>query len=269
MASANKSLASLFEEICATVPGTRACGASAHTTPAATRTTAATAAPNQTFHQVQRISWPRPIAGLPAPTESRPRSGIALRAILPGAARQPLATRKAHLPAIAASVHGESPTHLEHRRPVKRHVSGQHFVQHYPQRPQVGAGIRGLALQDFRRHVMGCSHHGPRGSQGLKRERGVGIGHCQLLRQPEIEHFHVTPGVHHDIARLDIAMQDALGVRGSSASAICRASATTASVAQASSRCSREESGLPAVPSPGTTGRRPRPGRKPRRCWDD
>ena len=103
----------------------------------------------------------------------------------------------------------------------KRPPAGEHLVEHAAKRPDVGARVGLLALHHLRRHVLKRAEDG-----ALRRQRsrpggrgGDGEGAAAVdraghdLRQTEIEQLH-TRGGDHDVAGLQVAMQDALAVRG-------------------------------------------------------
>ena len=86
----------------------------------------------------------------------------------------------------------------------ERHVAGEHLVADEPQRKDVRALIQLLAQRLLGRHVL----HGA--------QQRAGLGHAVAFDGPcqaEI-HDHDAAGVfHHDVLRLEIAVQDAGAVR--------------------------------------------------------
>ena len=92
-------------------------------------------------------------------------------------------------------------------------------MQDEPQREQVGPRIDVEAAKLFRRHVHDRSKHDANiGQKGLCRpghgnRHPAGVGSCRGLREPEIEDLR-TPRREKDVGRLDVAVDDALGVRG-------------------------------------------------------
>jgi hypothetical protein len=102
--------------------------------------------------------------------------------------------------------------------------AGQHFHEHHAERPDVGAFVRGGPARLFRRHVGGCAeNHSVRGHRRRARNRrGVGERSGGRRRRPriqgfgetEIEHLDRAVGADLDVRRLQIAMHDALLVRG-------------------------------------------------------
>ena len=108
------------------------------------------------------------------------------------------------------------------RRPASERLpSGSHLVEHGAEREEIGAMVHVLAPRLLRRHVR----HRP--------QRGAGTGQVDVVRgprrfvwrrsgprrgrhlgQPEVEDLGVAPGRHEDVGRLDVAVHDALHVRG-------------------------------------------------------
>ena len=81
----------------------------------------------------------------------------------------------------------------------ERPPAGQHLVGHDPQRVHVGAPVERLAATLLRRHV--------RHRAGHDRRHG---GAVDRLGNPKVGHKHPAVASQHDVARLDIAMDDAL-----------------------------------------------------------
>src|SRR6185369_2884485 len=90
----------------------------------------------------------------------------------------------------------------------ERHASGNHFVKHHAQTPDVSAIVESLHRQRLLgRHVTYSSHYDA--CFGVKQ---FAIGVALLpdgLRETEVEHLHdaVAPA-QHDVFRLDVAMDD-------------------------------------------------------------
>jgi hypothetical protein len=94
-------------------------------------------------------------------------------------------------------------------------VAAEHLVEDDAEGEDVGTAVGGLAVEDFRRHVLrgACKHTGhSEGGGGLLR---VVDG---LLGEAEVEKLHLTGmrpgGGKHDVFRLDVAVEDALVMRG-------------------------------------------------------
>ena len=87
---------------------------------------------------------------------------------------------------------------------MERHEAGQQFVEDQADGKLVGARIQFLAHRLLGRHVLhGADHH-------------AGLGHAVALqgaRQAEIHDDDAAGLVAHDVAGLQIAMDDAFGVR--------------------------------------------------------
>ncbi len=95
----------------------------------------------------------------------------------------------------------------------KRLLTGRHFVKHDSEREQIAPRIQFFAARLLRRHVNRSSrNHAHRGHRvfhrGLARSR-----FARRLGQSEIEDFCLTVLPHKNIGRLDVAMNDPLGVR--------------------------------------------------------
>ena len=95
---------------------------------------------------------------------------------------------------------------------TERRTTGQHFVEDHAKRPDIAARIGGGTLQDFGRKILRRSHNRARHGHRVHRER-VLRGVRDSFGEAEIEHLDVASR-HHDVAGLDIAMEDAFGVRG-------------------------------------------------------
>ena len=90
-------------------------------------------------------------------------------------------------------------------RAAKRHLPGQHFVEHHAQRVKIAARIAAFGLDLLGRNIVG----GPHGLRNLARTSAaapLGAGDA------EIDQLDVVFGVHHDVFRLQIAVHDAMSV---------------------------------------------------------
>ena len=103
---------------------------------------------------------------------------------------------------------------------LERTLARQHLVEDHAEGPDVGTPIDGLAACLLGCHVGGRpdDQARPRCPHGERRRvhrlRARGRSRIQCLRQPEVEHFHRAVGAHLDIRGFQIAMDDALVVRG-------------------------------------------------------
>ncbi len=89
---------------------------------------------------------------------------------------------------------------------TKRDFAGQHFVEHDPQRVDVGSVVELMrAFHLFRCHVAWRAHHLMRtGQRAIFRRTGRQLG------QPEVGNLHSTFSVEQDVLRLDVAMDNAI-----------------------------------------------------------
>ncbi len=98
----------------------------------------------------------------------------------------------------------------DHRVALERQVPGEHLVEHDARRKQVRARIDGKTLDLLGRHVVGRSQH-------RAHLRLIGLLRLLGLVDPadaEVGDFHRERLVHqHDVAGLDVAMDDAFLVR--------------------------------------------------------
>jgi hypothetical protein len=97
-------------------------------------------------------------------------------------------------------------------------ASGQHFVDETPEAPDVGPRVDGHAARLFRRHILsGAEHHAclrvRLECRGCARVVSLRVRQRQF-RNAEIEHFDLPVPPHHDVLRLDVAMNDAGVVSG-------------------------------------------------------
>ncbi len=102
----------------------------------------------------------------------------------------------------------------------ERKNSGSHFVKHDAEREQVRTTVQFLAQDLLGRHVGDGSQGGAGTGEMLWRgKRGAGVRHSRCrgggiqLSQPEIENLGMAALGHKNVCWLDIAMDDAFGVR--------------------------------------------------------
>ena len=114
--------------------------------------------------------------------------------------------------------------HLRHVLAVKGASPRQHLVQHAAEGPDVAPLVSLSSFRLLRGHIRRGSeddaragqHGGARDGRRLRpvgRARRVLLG-CQRLREPEVQHLHRPVRAQLDVRRLEIAMDDALLVRG-------------------------------------------------------
>ena len=113
----------------------------------------------------------------------------------------------------------------------ERALASQHFVQRRAERKKIRACIDLLARRLLGRHVAGRA--GDDAGQRLRPSRRCG---CLQLRQSEVEQLHATIGPQEHVLRLQVAMDDATGVRGREAARYLQR--------DGNSRCCRQRSGL-------------------------
>ena len=90
----------------------------------------------------------------------------------------------------------------------RQHAAG-HLVQHHAQAVQVRARVGRPPGEDFRRGIVQCPDESSGHGDGA-----LGFGNCgERLGQPEVHQLDGPLGVNQDVARLDVAMHDAAGVR--------------------------------------------------------
>ena len=104
-------------------------------------------------------------------------------------------------------------------RPRERARAGDRFVEHAAERENVGAVIGGAAFGLFRRHVADGAHHQARGRPGDAHRLEPGLidrqgGLAAQLGETEIEDLGVAAGGDHHVVGLEVAMDDAGGMRG-------------------------------------------------------
>ena len=92
-------------------------------------------------------------------------------------------------------------------------LAAQHFVQHGAEREEVGARVNGLAAHLLRRHVADCAHHCAWVGDGRDGFGGAAAGDGRT-REAEVENLDVPVFAEKHILGFQIAMDDALVVRG-------------------------------------------------------
>src|SRR5215471_11201214 len=92
-------------------------------------------------------------------------------------------------------------------------AAGEHFVEHQPEREDVGARIGGFALQLLRRHVLQRALDGAVGGHGYGGGFVAALELLPHLRQYEIEQLDAVLR-DHDVGGFEVAMDDALAVSG-------------------------------------------------------
>ena len=99
-------------------------------------------------------------------------------------------------------------------------AAGGHLVQHDAKREQVRARIQFLAARLLRRHVGDGAHGGADHAREVLGTRlvdrsgqAVAVRGGRELGQAEIEHLHLSAPGEEDVGRLDVAVEDALGMR--------------------------------------------------------
>src|SRR5438552_4722195 len=102
-------------------------------------------------------------------------------------------------------------------------VTGRHLVKHGANRKQIGMSIQLLTPYLLRRHIChrsdrtagsGCFVVAPAERPGRLCEWIGGCFRRQQFCQPEVQYLRLTARAHKNIGRLDVAMDDPLGVRG-------------------------------------------------------
>ena len=98
----------------------------------------------------------------------------------------------------------------------------RHLVEHDAEREQIGARVQLLAARLLRRHVGDRAERRARAGQdssatprsAAASTPPTGVRPRRQLRQAEIEHLRVAARRDEDVGRLDVAVDDALRVRG-------------------------------------------------------
>jgi hypothetical protein len=104
---------------------------------------------------------------------------------------------------------------VDARRPLEQPSSRQELIHRHPEREDVGASVDFLSERLFRGHVGGRSRRHPRLGPVRVRDRLIAV--IRNAREAEVENFHPRVSGDEDVLRLQIAMKDAAGVRGSQA----------------------------------------------------
>ena len=129
-----------------------------------------------------------------------------------------------HFVAHLAGSHRRLVQDRRHRRDggvaLERSLSGQQLIEHGTEAEDVRARVQRLAFHLLGRHVRDCpDRHALPGEACLVRWRadsrrfGGGRG-GQVLRQAEVEDLDLSFRRHHDVRRLQVAVDDAALVRG-------------------------------------------------------
>src|SRR6185369_5782685 len=102
---------------------------------------------------------------------------------------------------------------------VEEPLSREHFVEHDSERPDIRARSDGFAASLFGTHVRCGSQNDAGLSGGHRDSRGVvtyrcGRGCCSDFRESKVENLHRPIRLEHNVARFQIAMNDAFFMRG-------------------------------------------------------
>jgi hypothetical protein len=110
---------------------------------------------------------------------------------------------------------------IRNRLTLEHRPSGKTLVKHATERPDVGATIDHTAPRLLGTHVCRRAENDPgarglMGHRGRMREIGVGPGGAGAARggEPEVENFHLPRRGDDDIAGFEVAVHDAVFVRG-------------------------------------------------------
>ena len=98
----------------------------------------------------------------------------------------------------------------------ERSPAGEHLVEHRAGGEDVRAGVGRLAGRLLGGHVGGRADHSARHREavGHRRRRGVDVDPGQVASEAEVEELELPRRRHHQIARLDVTVDDAGAVRG-------------------------------------------------------
>ena len=108
-----------------------------------------------------------------------------------------------HLPGRRGRLLGALQQAGQHGVGLEGYLAGEHLVENDAQGKQVGPGIDPPALGLLRRHVSRRAHQ----HAGLRH-----AVHFHRPRQPEVHHRDPAAAVYHDVLRLEVAVNDALGM---------------------------------------------------------
>jgi hypothetical protein len=110
---------------------------------------------------------------------------------------------------------------LDGRLARKRPRARQHLVEHDAEREQIRATIHLLAANLFRGHVPGGAEDDASRGRFRGRDRGRGAGVLRTcgpgvleLCEAEVQDLHLAIGQQEDVCGLEVAVRDALAVRG-------------------------------------------------------
>jgi len=94
-------------------------------------------------------------------------------------------------------------------------LTGEHLVEDDAEREDVGASVGRLAAEHFGGHVDGRAGHDAPFGESLGGCRGPGgIGAGKAAGDSEVEQLDLAGSGEHDVFRLDIAVENAFGMRG-------------------------------------------------------
>ncbi len=106
---------------------------------------------------------------------------------------------------------------------AERRRSRRHLVQHRPEGKQVGSAVQFLGADLFRRHVADRAQRRARTGQVLfihheclsdcRSHLAGRTSRCRDFRQTEIQNLGASALGHKKVGRLDVTVDDALGVR--------------------------------------------------------
>jgi hypothetical protein len=97
-------------------------------------------------------------------------------------------------------------------RADERPAAGQHLVEHGAERKDVGSRVDGAPFGLFGGHIGRGSHDQP-GPRPQRRHRLFSGRALDELREAEVEDLRAAVARDHDVGRLDVAMDDAVGMR--------------------------------------------------------
>jgi len=105
---------------------------------------------------------------------------------------------------------------MQLRRAVERQPPGCHLIQHDSEGEDIGTVVERSADRLLGAHIRDGAHHDARHRDGLARD--VRVRACRsgpvMFGQPEIEDLDVAVRRDHHVVRLDVAVHDAVRVRG-------------------------------------------------------